>query len=72
MPVVKDNSARGQWPIGHIVELCPDRRGLVRNAMVKMQGGCIHRHISKLCPIVTGVDKYFFGLDRKLALMFDK
>ena len=51
--VVDDNSARGQWPIGRIVELCPDRHGLVRSVMVKTQKGCFHRPISKLCPIVT-------------------
>ena len=27
MLVVDDNSARGQWPIGRIVELCPDDMG---------------------------------------------
>ena len=54
--VVDDNSARGQWPIGRIVELCPDRHGLVRSVMVKTQKGCFHRPISKLCPIVTVMD----------------
>ena len=33
--VLDDNSARGQWPIGRIVELCPDRHGLVRSVMIK-------------------------------------
>ena len=52
--IVDENSAPGNWPLGRVIELCPDKHGLVRSVKVKTKGGCFHRPINKLCPIVRG------------------
>ena len=52
--IVDENSVRGDWPLGRVIELCPDKYGLVRSVKVKTKGGCFRRPITKLCPIVRG------------------
>ena len=52
--IVDENAARGNWPLGKVIELCPDKHWLVRSVKVKTKRGCSHRSINKLCPIVRG------------------
>lgn len=52
--IMDENSARGYWPLGRVTELHHDKYGLVRSVRVKTKGGCLHRPITKLCPIVSG------------------
>ena len=54
MLIIEENSAHGDWPLGRVIELCPDKHGLVQSVKLKTKGGCLHRPISKLCPIVRG------------------
>ena len=51
--IVDENSARGDWPLGRVIELCPNKHGLLRSVKVKTKGGCFHKPINKLCPIVS-------------------
>ena len=52
--IVDENAVRGNWPLGRVIELCPDKHGLVRSVKVKTKVGCFHRPINKFCPIVRG------------------
>ena len=50
--ILVENSARGNWPLGRVIELFSDKHGLVQSVKVKKKGSCSQRPINKLCPIV--------------------
>ena len=50
--VVDTTSPRGEWPLGRVVELFPDKHGVVRIVNVKTKSGTLKRPITKLCVIV--------------------
>ena len=47
--VIDESSPRNVWPIGVIVEVYPDKQGLVRCVRVKTKNSTLNRPISKLC-----------------------
>ncbi|XP_035657338.1 uncharacterized protein LOC118403009 [Branchiostoma floridae] len=47
-----DQTPRGAWPRGKIVQVMPDRRGLVRRVQVKTQRNILERPIDKLVCIL--------------------
>ena len=54
--VVQNTQQRSKWVMGRVLETFPDRTGLVRTVLVKMQANVIKRPITKLCPILTSTD----------------
>ena len=46
------STPRGDWPLGKIVRVYPDKNGIVRIVDVKSQSGVLRRPVSKLCVIV--------------------
>lgn len=42
-----------QWPIGRIVEIFPDKDGVVRVVAVKTRTGRFKRPVVKVCPLPT-------------------
>ena len=52
--VMDDKSPRCTWSLGKILEVFPDKVGLVRTASVKTQLGTYTRPISKLCLVLEG------------------
>ena len=47
--VVDENASRGQWPLGRVMEVYPDKRGVVRFVDVRMGKSVKRRPIHKLC-----------------------
>ena len=47
--VVEENSPRGQWPLGRIMAVYPDKKGAVRTVDVLMRKAIRRRPIHKLC-----------------------
>ena len=48
--MVDDDKPRGQWPMAVVQETYPDKRGAVRQALVRKSGGSsIKRDVRKLC-----------------------
>ena len=43
------NVARGNWPLGLVMETYPDSKGFVRHATVRTAKGSYKRNIQKLC-----------------------
>ena len=54
--VAVENSHRNSWPLGKVVEVFPDSKGLVRRAKVKVKSGVLERPVDKLCLIVERED----------------
>ena len=50
--VSAENSPRNTWPLGGVVEVLPDKKGLVRRVKVKVKGTVAERLIDKLCLIL--------------------
>ena len=50
--VVDTTSPRVEWPLGRVVDLFPDKHGVVRIVNVKTKSGTLKRPITKLCVIV--------------------
>ncbi|XP_078619541.1 uncharacterized protein LOC144886687 [Branchiostoma floridae x Branchiostoma japonicum] len=48
----EDQTPRGTWPLGKIVQVMPDRHGLVRRVQVKTQRNVLERPIDKLVCIL--------------------
>lgn len=52
--IVEENSPRGQWPLGRVVEVYQAKDGYVRSAKIKTRTGYLTRPITKLyflsCP----------------------
>ena len=51
MIVQTENSIRGKWTIGRVVEVFPGADGKVRNIKVKTTAGMYHRPITKIAVI---------------------
>ncbi|XP_063072352.1 uncharacterized protein LOC134463029 isoform X1 [Engraulis encrasicolus] len=52
--VVDPTAPRSSWTLGRIIEVYPDRRGMVRTAKIKTQTNIIQRPITKLCLMLEG------------------
>lgn len=52
--VIDERSLRNSWPLGRIIELQPDRHGLVRQVKLKTKSVEMIRPIDKLCLILEG------------------
>ena len=50
--VAVECSHRNSWPLGKVVEVFPDKKGLVRR--VKVKSSVLERSVDKLCLIVEG------------------
>ena len=42
-----ENSTRNLWPLGRVVEVFDDKKGLVRRTRVKVKGAVLKRPIDK-------------------------
>lgn len=50
--VIMDPSApRGSWPLGKILEVFPDKQGLVRSVKLQTKNNIIERPVTKLCLV---------------------
>ncbi|ELT96512.1 hypothetical protein CAPTEDRAFT_143021 [Capitella teleta] len=47
--LVNDGTPRGQWPMARIVEVHPDKEGVVRVVSIRMRGRIFARLVHKLC-----------------------
>ena len=54
MLVAVECSHRNSWPLGKVVEVFPDEKGLVRRVKVKVKSSVLERPVDKLCLIVEG------------------
>ena len=54
--VAVENLHRNSWPLGKVVEMFPNSKGLVRRATVKVKSGILERPVDKLCLIVESED----------------
>lgn len=53
--VIMDSSApRGSWPLGRVLEVFPDKQGLVRSVRLQTRANIIERPVTKLC-LVHGI-----------------
>ena len=52
--VAVENSHRNSWPLGIVVHVFPDKKGLIRRAKVKVKSSVLERPVDKLCLIVEG------------------
>ncbi|XP_070546549.1 uncharacterized protein [Ptychodera flava] len=51
--LVKDeNTARNVWPLGRVIKIMPDGKGLVRRVMVKTKNSVLERPYDKLCVLL--------------------
>ena len=50
--VSAENSPRNSWPLGRVVEVFADKKGLVRRTRVKVKGAVLERPIDKLCSLI--------------------
>lgn len=49
---IMDSSApRGSWPLGKILEVFPDKQGLVRSVRLQTKANIIERPVTKLCLV---------------------
>ncbi|KAK3091116.1 hypothetical protein FSP39_017229 [Pinctada imbricata] len=49
--VVHENLPRGQWPLGHILDVALGRDGLVPSCLVKFRNSELVKPITQLCPL---------------------
>ena len=49
--VVSPDTARGNWPLGRILETYPGKDGQVRVAKIQVGQGTMTRAVTKLCPL---------------------
>ena len=49
---VDTTSPRGEWPFGRVIDLFPDKHGVVKIENVKAKSGTLKRPITKLCVVV--------------------
>nr|CAB3263159.1 uncharacterized protein LOC104265735 [Phallusia mammillata] len=47
--VADDNQPRSKWLLGRVTDVLPDRKGVVRQVIVKTHTGALRRPIAKLC-----------------------
>ena len=53
--VISPDTARGNWPLGRVVEVYSGQDGRVRVAKVQVEQGTFIRPITKLCPLECDV-----------------
>ena len=53
--VVSPDTARGNWPLGRIVEVYPGQDGRVRVAKIQVGQSTVVRPVTKLCPLECGL-----------------
>ncbi len=50
--MIMDSSApRGSWPLTKVLEVFPDKRGMVRTVKLQTKNNIIERPVTKLCLI---------------------
>jgi hypothetical protein len=47
-----DTRVRGQWPLAKVVDVHPDRDGIVRQVSVLQRGEVLRRHVGQLLLLV--------------------
>ena len=52
--IVDQNSPRGHWPLGKIINVIPGPDNVVRSAIVKTKTGELTRPVSRLCLLEVG------------------
>ncbi|XP_077970607.1 uncharacterized protein LOC120336254 [Styela clava] len=52
--VVDDSQPRSRWAMGRIVDVYPDKKGLIRTVLVKIRNSLVKRPITKLVLVVEG------------------
>ena len=50
--MVTDNMPRNSWPLGKVVDVIQDKRGVARIAKIKTKNSVIDRPINKLCLVL--------------------
>jgi hypothetical protein len=50
--IADKDSPRNHWPMGKVVDVCPDKMGLVRVAHVKTQTSTYQRPVTKLVSLL--------------------
>ena len=53
--VVSPDTARGNWPLGRIIEVYPRQDGRVRVAKIQVGQSTVVRPVTKLCPLECGL-----------------
>ena len=54
--IADDRSPRGQWPMGVVEEVTPDRYAAVRQATVRTARAILKRDIRKICLLLEAAD----------------
>ena len=54
--IADEHSPRGQWPMGVVEEVAPDRYGAVRQATVRTAIAILKRDIRKICLLLEDAD----------------
>ena len=51
MIVISPDTPRGNWPLGHVLDVYPGKDGHVRVAKLQVGSGTLTRPVTKLCPL---------------------
>ena len=54
--IADEHSPRGQWPMGVVEEVTPDRYGALRQATVRAARPILKRDIRKICLLLEVAD----------------
>ena len=54
--VSADNSPRNTWPLGRVLKVHSDKKGIVRRVTVKTMSGILERPVDKLCLLLRNKD----------------
>ena len=54
--VSADNSPRNTWPLGRVLKVHSDKKGIVRRVTVKTKSGILERPVDKLCLLLKTED----------------
>lgn len=54
--IVDSSAPRGSWPLGKVVEVHPDEKGLVRVVKLKTKTGILERPITKICLLLENTE----------------
>ncbi len=53
--IIDDTAPRNSWPMGRIVNIFPDKKGIVRQVQVKTKSSTVERPITKLCLLMDNL-----------------
>ncbi len=53
--IIDDTAPRNSWPMGRIVNIFPDKKGIVRRVQVKTKSSTVERPITKLCLLMDNL-----------------